>query len=188
MPPKKIEAKPKVVGEEVEGEDPAVLLANYQKFSKSIGLPVHVGIVKALSDVEKLPIDQLIVDDEYGALGPGGTRALMTSILGTGPGMKGGPYKLLKSLRIWKSNVGDDGASAIVSLRSLSRNTILMKCVQFPMRRLFKYFLLHLCTSNYSGGGTSIRRSRSKIIVFRTFGRQNRPERSYCTWCCLVSK
>ena len=49
MPPKKIEAKPKVVGEEVEGEDPAVLLANYQKFSKSIGLPVHVGIVKALS-------------------------------------------------------------------------------------------------------------------------------------------
>ena len=119
MPPKKTEAKPKVVGEEVEGEDPAVLLANYQKFSKSIGLPVHVGIVKALSDVEKLPIDQLIVDDEYGALGPGGTRALMTSILGTGPGMKGGPYKLLKSLRIWKSNVGDDGASAIVSILSL---------------------------------------------------------------------
>jgi hypothetical protein len=29
--------------------------------------------------------------------------------------MKGGPYKLLQAIRIWKSNVGDDGAAAIVS-------------------------------------------------------------------------
>ena len=118
MPPKKKENKPKAVGEEVEGEDPAVLLSNYQKFSKSVGLPVHIGIVKALNDVEKYPIDQLIVDEEYGAIGPGGTRALMTS-------MKGGPYKLLKSLRIWKSNVGDDGASAIVS--SIDSNHFLIR-------------------------------------------------------------
>jgi hypothetical protein len=115
MPPKKKENKAKVAGEEVEGEDPAILLSNYQKFSKSIGLPVHTGIVKALNDEEKYPIDQLIVDEEYGIIGPGGTRALMTAILGSGPGMKGGPYKLLKSLRIWKSNIGDDGTAAIVS-------------------------------------------------------------------------
>jgi hypothetical protein len=112
MPPKK-ESKVKV--EAVDGEDPAVLLSNYQKFSKSIGLPVHIGIVKALNDEEKYPIEQLIIDEEYGLLGPGGTRALVTSILGAGPGMKGGPYKLLSSLRIWKSNVGDDGTAAIVS-------------------------------------------------------------------------
>ena len=34
--------------------------------------------------------------------------------MGTGTGMKGGPYKLLKSIRIWRSNCCDDGAAAIV--------------------------------------------------------------------------
>jgi hypothetical protein len=29
--------------------------------------------------------------------------------------MKGGPYKLLSSLRLWKANIGDDGAASIVS-------------------------------------------------------------------------
>jgi hypothetical protein len=35
--------------------------------------------------------------------------------MGSGAGMKGGPYKLLKSIRIWRSNCSDDGAAAIVS-------------------------------------------------------------------------
>ena len=35
--------------------------------------------------------------------------------MGSGTGMKGGPYKLLKSIRIWRSNCSDDGAAAIVS-------------------------------------------------------------------------
>jgi hypothetical protein len=39
----------------------------------------------------------------------------MTALMGSGPGMKGGPFKLLKSIRIWRSNVGDDGAASIVS-------------------------------------------------------------------------
>jgi hypothetical protein len=34
---------------------------------------------------------------------------------GTGPGMKGGPYKLLRNLRLWRTRCGDDGAAAIVS-------------------------------------------------------------------------
>lgn len=58
---------------------------------------------------------QIIIDDSFGPLGPGGTRALMTALMGSGPGMKGGPFKLLKSIRIWRSNVGDDGAASIVS-------------------------------------------------------------------------
>jgi hypothetical protein len=128
MPPKK-ESKVKV--EAVDGEDPTVLLSNYQKFSKSVGLPVHIGIVKALNDEEKYPIEQLIIDEEYGLLGPGGTRALVTSILGAGPGMKGGPYKLLSSLRIWKSNVGDDGAAAIVSSHFTSRIRSIVEIVSY---------------------------------------------------------
>lgn len=47
-------------------------------------------------------------------MGPGGTRALMTSIMGSGAGMKGGPFKLIKSFRIWRSNIGDGGAQAVV--------------------------------------------------------------------------
>jgi len=118
MPPKKKDGKA-ASGEVVEGEDPTVLLQNYQKLCKSIGLPINVGVTKNLSDEEKYPIEQLLIDDEYGPLGPGGTRALMTSIMGSGPGMKGGPYKLLKSIRIWRSNCSDDGTAAIAEILRL---------------------------------------------------------------------
>ena len=89
----------------MEGEDPAVLLQNYQKFCKLIGLPANPSVAKNLNDEEKFPIKQLVIDDEYGPIGPGGSRALMTAIMGSGPGMKGGPYKLLESLRLWRSNL-----------------------------------------------------------------------------------
>ncbi len=69
MPPKK-ENKAGADGE-VEGEDPMVMQSNYTKFCKSVGLAAHTGIVRALADEEKYPIEQLIVDDEFGLLGPG---------------------------------------------------------------------------------------------------------------------
>lgn len=72
-----------------------------------------------MNDEEKYPIEQLLIDDELGPLGPGGTRALMTAVMGSGPGMKGGPYKLLKSLRLWRANCGDDGAAAIAEVLRL---------------------------------------------------------------------
>lgn len=86
------------------------------KFNRSIGIPINVGVNKNLNDEEKYPVEQLLIDDEFGPLGPGGTRALMTSIMGSGLGMKGGPYKLVKSIRIWRSNCSDDGAAAIVRI------------------------------------------------------------------------
>lgn len=43
----------------------------------------------------------------------------MTAIMGSGPGMKGGPYKLIKSIRIWRSNIADDGAAAIAEVLRL---------------------------------------------------------------------
>ena len=116
MPPKK--ATKKDGGEGVEGDDPAVFLQNYIKYARLIGLPVHQGVVKCLMDEEHYPIEQLVIDEEHGPLGPGGTRALTTAIMGSGPGMKTGPYRPLKSLRFWKSNVEDEGANSIVSLSS----------------------------------------------------------------------
>jgi hypothetical protein len=117
MGPKKQEKKAGT--EEVEGEDPMVVSSNYQKFCKVINLPVNLCVTKLLADDEKYPLEQILIDDEYGQLGPGGTRALMTSIMGTGPNMKGGPYKLLKSIRIWRSNVGDEGAASIAEILRL---------------------------------------------------------------------
>lgn len=73
-------------------------------------------VKKELEDEEKYPIEQLVIDDELGQLGPGGTRALMTALMGSAPGMKGGPYKLLKSLRLWRCHIGDDGTAAVVRL------------------------------------------------------------------------
>lgn len=117
MGPKKEAKKPG--GEEVEGEDPQVLLQNYQKFCKSIGLPINPIVTKNLNDEENYPITQLLIDDEFGVLGPGGTRALMSSIMGNGAGMKGGPYKLLTSLRMWKAGCADDGATSIAEVLRL---------------------------------------------------------------------
>lgn len=84
-------------------------------FIRAIGIPINPLVGRTLNDEEKYPIEQLLIDDELGPLGPGGTRALMTAIMGSGPGMKGGAYKLLKSIRLWRTNCGDDGTAAIVS-------------------------------------------------------------------------
>ena len=119
MPPKKKDGGAKAGAEGVEGEDPLVLNSNYVKYCKAIGLPSCLSVTRLLNDSEKYPIEQIIIDDDAGPIGPGGTRALMTAIMGSGPGMKGGPYKLLKFLRIWKSNVGDDGASSIAEVLRL---------------------------------------------------------------------
>lgn len=39
--------------------------------------------------------------------------------MGSGVGMKGGPYKCLKNIRIWRSNINDDGAAAIAEVLRL---------------------------------------------------------------------
>lgn len=118
MPPKKKEGGG-AGGDAVEGEDPQVLLQNYQKFCKYVGVSVNTSITKTLNDEEHYPVEQFVIDDEFGILGPGGTRALMTSIMGIGPNMKGGAYKLLKSIRIWKSNIGDEGVNSICEVLRL---------------------------------------------------------------------
>lgn len=64
----------------------------------------HIGI-----------ISQLVVDNDFGPLPAGSARALATSILGCGPGMVGGPYKLLNTIRIWRCQLGNDATAALVS-------------------------------------------------------------------------
>lgn len=62
---------------------------------------------------------QIVVDDENGPLGPGGTRALTTAIMGTGQDMRGGPYRSIRSLRLWRAYCGDEGARSIAEVLRL---------------------------------------------------------------------
>jgi len=123
MAPKKKEGgSSKSNQEPKEGENPLQFCDNYIKFAKLIGLIPHAKVIQTLKDddPEKNPIEQLVIDDSDGvALGPGGTRALMTALMGSAPSMKGGPYKLLKYIRIWRSQIGDDGAAAIAEVLRL---------------------------------------------------------------------
>ncbi|KAG5182219.1 leucine rich repeat protein [Tribonema minus] len=130
MPPKKKAAKKEHNGEAVAGEDPLQLLNNYQKFCRLIGVPINPKVVSQLQDQEHLPITQLVVDDEFGPLGPGGTRALTTSILGTGQDMKGGPYKLLKGLRLWRVNCADEGTRSISEILRLGGGDIKLEYLE----------------------------------------------------------
>eukprot|EP00605_Chrysophyceae_sp_TOSAG23-4_P001700 GSChrysophyteH1.ASY1.ANO1.1869.1 assembled CDS len=144
-------------GEEgTEGEDPATFLSNYQKFCKLIGLPANTSVAKNLNDEEKWPVKQIIIDDEHGPLGPGGTRALMTALMGSGPGMKGGPYKLLECVRIWRSNAGDEGVMAIAQVLQLGGAEVKLNYLELLDNNIGPRGCLALGHSLAKGGNVSL--------------------------------
>jgi len=141
---------------DVEGEDPATFLANYQKFCKLIGLPSNTSVAKNLNDEEKWPVKQIIIDDEHGPLGPGGTRALMTALLGSGPGMKGGPYKLLECVRLWRANAGDEGVMAIAAVLQLGGSDVKLNYLELLDNNIGPRGCLALGNSLAKGGNVSL--------------------------------
>ncbi|KAJ8606000.1 hypothetical protein CTAYLR_010125 [Chrysophaeum taylorii] len=122
MPPKK---KDKAVDADDgdPGMHPATLLSNYTKFCKLICVAPNPKLVEMLSNddkVEELKKNkQLILDDEKGQLGPAGTRALCTAIMGSGQGMVNAQCRVVKILRFWRVNVNNDGAACIAELLRL---------------------------------------------------------------------
>jgi len=122
MPPKK-DKKADFADDGDPGMNPDAFKSNYTKFCKLIAVPANQKVLDQLTDEEKLEAflkhNQLVVDDEHGALGPHGTRSLCTAIMGSGSGMNGAPCKLVKSLRLWRSDVNDDGAACIAEVLRL---------------------------------------------------------------------
>jgi hypothetical protein len=119
--------------EEVQGEDPKVLLKNYERFSNSIAVPISRQLTDILNDEEQYPVKQItIADDEQ--FGPGSLRAFCTALLGLGPQMTGGPYKLMESMRFWNMPLRGDGISSLAEVLRLGGAEIklsyleLMKC------------------------------------------------------------
>lgn len=110
-------------------------------FYRSIGVTANPGVVRTLNDPEKVPIQQLIISadgEDMDEFPQARIRALMTALMGNGPGMKGGPYKLLKYLRIWKSKIGDEGVAAIVS------SLLVLECNEF-FADLLLCFIRRMC-------------------------------------------
>lgn len=122
MPPKK-DKKANDADDADPGLNPAVFLNNYTRYCKQTCVSPNQKIVDMFSNdewtVQFVNNRQLVLDDEKGALGPGGTRALCSAIMGTGQGMANTPCKLFKSLRLWRVDIRDDGAACIAELLRL---------------------------------------------------------------------
>ena len=83
-------------GQDIEG-----LIANYKKACKAYGVPAEDEIIRMLTDEEN-PVGTAL--NVTANLGPAGTRALATGLLGHGKDMKGGAFKKFNCLRFWRCN------------------------------------------------------------------------------------
>ena len=123
---KKNKAKEKTEVEYGPGTDPGLLFSLYAQFCKNIGLEVNESVKRSLTNTENpLYGKQILIDGNESPFGPGGCRALVTSILGRGKGMPLSPeglpiiYTSLRELRLWGCSIGNDGAMVIAEILRL---------------------------------------------------------------------
>ena len=121
MPPKK------KGGSAIDPDDPSMnpeaVVDNYKKYCKLAALQPHPKVLAQLGgDEEQLEVmmknEQLVVDGEP-VLGPHGTRALCTALMGNAPGMSGAVFKMAKNFRFWRMDCGDDGAACLAEILRL---------------------------------------------------------------------
>ena len=101
MPPKK--GKGSAVDPDDPSMNPEAVVDNYKKYCKLAALAPHPKVLAQLGgDEEQLEVmmknEQLVVDGEP-ILGPHGTRALCTALMGNAPGMSGAVFKMAKNFR-----------------------------------------------------------------------------------------
>ena len=101
MPPKK--GKGSAVDPDDPSMNPEAVVDNYKKYCKLAALQPHPKVLAQLGgDEEQLEVmmknEQLVVDGEP-VLGPHGTRALCTALMGNAPGMSGAVFKMAKNFR-----------------------------------------------------------------------------------------
>ncbi|CAK9036261.1 Ribonuclease inhibitor (Ribonuclease/angiogenin inhibitor 1), partial [Durusdinium trenchii] len=73
----------------------------------SRGIKPHEDIMEILNEGETP--DHITVDAD---LGPVGVQTLIEALVGDGEGL-GGPFKLINTLRLWRSNAGEEGCRAV---------------------------------------------------------------------------
>ena len=121
MPPKK------KGGSAIDPDDPSMnpeaVVDNYKKYCKLAALTPHPKVLAQLGgDEEQLEVmmknEQLVIDGEP-ILGPHGTRALCTALMGNAPGMSGAVFKMCKNFRFWRMDCSDDGAACLAEILRL---------------------------------------------------------------------
>lgn len=127
---------------EAEGFNPAVVGKNYKAMCKHIGLEPNARIVNAIEpsgDDEGPKPQWMTIDNEDGPIGAPHTVALSKALLGnplTAPDLAGGPYQTLQSLRIWRCNIGDDGAVAVAEMLKLGAEKMNLTYVELLDNRI----------------------------------------------------
>ena len=121
MPPKK--GKGPASDPDDASMNPEAVVDNYKKYCKVQALTVHPKVLAQLGGGEEqleqfMKTEQLVVDGEP-IMGPGGTRALCTALMGNGPGMSGAVFKMAKNFRFWRQACGCDGAACLAEILRL---------------------------------------------------------------------
>ncbi|KAG2777360.1 hypothetical protein Pcac1_g12263 [Phytophthora cactorum] len=113
---KKAKPKPKaaVVDENVVTRQ--IVATNYGKACKAIGVQVnpHVNEIFRGKEEDGDLVNLILEGEDVGTLGSGGVRALTLAI------MISFPLVSLRYIRIWKQEIGNEGAAAIASLLQAS--------------------------------------------------------------------
>lgn len=116
------------------GLSPSVFLSNYTKHCKLSCVPVNSMVVDAFSKEERveelLQSNQLVLNDSAGPLGPSGTRALCAALMGAGQGMSNVQCRLVKRLRMWRVDSGDDGAACVAELLRLGGSEVALSYLE----------------------------------------------------------
>ncbi|KAG3218375.1 hypothetical protein PC129_g10815 [Phytophthora cactorum] len=123
---KKAKPKPKaaVVDENVVTRQ--IVATNYGKACKAIGVQVnpHVNEIFRGKEEDGDLVNLILEGEDVGTLGSGGVRALTLAIMISFPLVSvwftNGPYTQLRYIRIWKQEIGNEGAAAIASLLQAS--------------------------------------------------------------------
>lgn len=89
-------------------------------------------------------------------LGPAGVRALCAALLGSGADMKQGPYAPLKSLRLWRVDARDAGASAVGDLLRLGGEGVVLTCLEMMDCRVGPLGCLALGEALMAGANRSL--------------------------------
>ncbi|ETN24847.1 hypothetical protein PPTG_01028 [Phytophthora nicotianae INRA-310] len=103
---KKAKPKPKTAVVDENLVTRQIVAANYGKACKAIGVLVnpHVNEIFRGKEEDGDLVNLILEGENVGTLGPGGVR------------FSNGPYTQLRYIRIWKQEIGNEGAAAIASL------------------------------------------------------------------------
>ena len=144
---------------------PETFLSNYKMACKALGIEEVSEQITSTFEKESPPEELCLADD----LGPGGVHALTMALLGSGAGMQG-PYKALKSIRLWQCNIGPVGAGHVADFLRQAGDDQELCFLEFMNNKLGEAGCAKLGTMFSEGSGGRERLTHLFISLDRTVG------------------